>query len=82
MQAEEQAVRQVRLAYILQAIAKEEGIAATDEDVSARIAEIAEARHVKPEEVRENLEKSGSMDGFREQLRAEKSLKFVVDASK
>ncbi len=82
VQAEEQAVRQVRLAYILQAIAKEENLEATDEDVAARIAEIAEARHAKPEEIRENIEKNGSMEGLKEQLRAEKSLKFVVDASK
>ena len=82
VQAEEQAVRQVRLAYILSEIAKAEKIEATDEDVAARIAEIAEARHAKPEEIRETIEKNGSMEGLKEQLRAEKSLKFVVDSSK
>ena len=82
VQAEEQALRQVRLAYILKAIAEEEKLEVTDEDVSKRIAEIAEARHAKPEEIRENIEKNDSMDGLKEQLRAEKTLKFVVDSSK
>ena len=81
-QAEEQAVRQVRLAYILAGIAKEENIEVTEEDVSARIAAIAEANHKKPEEVREAIDKAGDMGGLKEQLRAEKALKFVVDESK
>jgi trigger factor len=81
-QAEEQAVRQVRLAYILAAIAKEENLEATEEEIAARIAAIAEANRKKPEEVRESIEKAGNMDGLKEQLRAEKALKLVVDESK
>ena len=81
-QAEEQALRQVRLAYILAGIAKEEGIEATEEDVSARIAEIAEAGRKSPGEVRESIEKSNGMAGLKEQLRAEKAIKLVVDESK
>lgn len=81
-QAEEQAVRQVRLAYILSGIAKEESIEATDEDVSKRIAEIAEANNKKPEEIRESIEKAGNMDGLKAQLRSEKALKLVIDESK
>ena len=81
-QAETQAVNQVRLSYILDAIADEEKIEVPEEDVAARIAAIAEGSRRTPEEVREAIEKAGNMDGLKAQLRAEKALKLVVDESK
>src|SRR5574344_1884585 len=76
--AEKTAKTQVRLSYILGAIAKEEKIEATDADLAKRIEAIAAQAKTTPAEVREALEKNGNLAGLKGQIVAEKAPEPVL----
>lgn len=76
--------KQVRLTYILDAIAKEEKIVATDEDIIARLGDVA-ASQPKPttaEEIFENIRANGNLDGARAQVVGEKVIEFIIENAK
>ena len=83
-QAETNAVRQVRLSYILSGIAKEEALEVTEADVEAGLEKIAQAQRssLTAADVRAQIEKNGNFDAFKEQLKAEKALERVVELAK
>jgi trigger factor len=76
------AKRQLRLRYILGAIADQEGITVNDEEVNAKIVSLAEDLQSKPEQLRAKIEKNGRMDRLRAQVREEKTLGHLLDVAK
>ncbi|MBR1587303.1 MAG: trigger factor [Kiritimatiellae bacterium] len=80
--AETNATRQVRLSYILLGIAKAENLEATDADVTAGLEKMAAANGKTAEELRKQMEENDQADLYKEQLRAEKALDFVLDEAK
>ena len=80
--AETNATRQVRLSYILLGIAKAENLEVTDADVTAGIEKIANANGKSADEVRKQMEEHEHIDLYKEQLRAEKALDFVLAEAK
>ena len=80
--AETNATRQVRLSYILLGIAKAENLEATDDDVTAGLEKMAAANGKTAEELRAQMNKNGQTDLYKEQLRAEKALDFVLAQAK
>lgn len=78
------AIKQVRLSYILLAIATAENLTGDDEAVKAALEKLAANYNgkVTADELRANLEKQGQLELYREQVRAERALKFVVDNAK
>ncbi len=81
--AETNATRQVRLSYILLGIAKAENLEVTDDDVSAGLAKMAENSNGKTaEDLRKQLDENGQVELYKEQLRAEKALDFVLAEAK
>ena len=78
------AVRRVRLSYILHGIAKEEGIEVSEEDVMAGLENMAAASGGKTTaaDLRKQIEENDRLDGYKEQLAAEKALDFVLAAAK
>ncbi len=82
--ADNNAVRQVRISYILAGIADKESIEITDEDVTKGLEKMAESsnRPVTAAELRKQLEDNGQVDGYKEQLRAEKALDLVLAEAK
>ena len=78
------AVRRVRLSYLLQGIAKEEGIEVSEEDVMAGLENMAAASGGKTTaaDLRKQIEENGQVNGYKEQLAAEKALDFVLAAAK
>ncbi len=73
------AERTVRWAYLLGAIARAEGIEVTDEDVDARIREIAEADGRPVSLVKSFFEQEGRIDGLRNYLLEQKVIEKVVE---
>ena len=63
------ALRAVRRALLLEAIAVREGITPSEEEVSARVEQIAEARKQPVPAVRRLLERSGDLDALQVSLR-------------
>jgi trigger factor len=82
--AETNAARQVRLSYILLGIADAEKIEATDADVAAGLEKIAAGSNGRTtvEDLRRQLAEQNQTAIYREQVRAEKALDFVLAQAK
>lgn len=82
--AQNNAIRQVRLSYILLGIAKAEKLEVSDDDVTAALQKIADNSNGSAtlESLRKNLADKGQTELYREQIRAEKAIQFVLDAAK
>jgi trigger factor len=78
------ATKQVRLTYILEAIAKEEKIEVSDDDMKERLAPFA-AREKEPttaEAMLETLKANGTLDDVRAQMVGEKVVEFIIENAK
>jgi len=82
--AEANAIRQVRLSYILLGIAKDEKIEASDADVTAGLEKIAAGSNGQAtvEDLRKQLAEQDQEALYREQIRAEKALDLVLAEAK
>ena len=82
--AEANAVRQVRLSYILLGIAKAENIEATDADVNAGLEKMAAGSNGKTTaaDLLKQLQEHDQVDLYKEQLRAEKAIDLFLSEAK
>ncbi len=82
--AEANAVRQVRLSYILLGIAKAENIEATDADVNASLEKMAAGSNGKTTaaDLLKQLQEHDQVDLYKEQLRAEKAIDLILSEAK
>ena len=82
--AENHAVQQVRLGYVLEEIAKAENIEITEDDIEKGLERIAAAQRepTTAADVRKRFEENGNMEIFRDQLKAEKALDLVLAEAK
>lgn len=69
----------VRADLALRAVVAQEGIEATDDEVDAEIARMAERAGEKPEKVREEFEQRGAVEAVRSDIARGKALRFMVD---
>ncbi|OPA80316.1 trigger factor [Paenibacillus selenitireducens] len=80
MQADAQ--KRVRNNLVLEQIAKEENIVATEEDVNEELSQMAEAYKRSTDEIRSILSANGSLANLTEEVAIRKTVKFLVDNSK
>jgi trigger factor len=73
------AQERVKMAYILSRIADEEKLAVEDGEVDARIQRMAADFGMPPEKMRAELEKRNGIEGLRSEIRAEKTLDFLLE---
>jgi trigger factor len=73
---------EVRGQLLLEAIADKEGIAVTDEELTAHIEATAKARNTPAAKLRAELQRDGRIDNVTYSLRQDKVLKFLVDSAK
>jgi FKBP-type peptidyl-prolyl cis-trans isomerase (trigger factor) len=76
--ASRSANEKVKINYILHRIAEQEKIEATEEEVSARITEMAPLHKAKPAELRAELEKRNAIERIREAIRVTKTLDLLL----
>jgi len=76
------AEKRVRNNLVLEAIAKAEGLQATDEELDKELETMAEQYQRSVEEIRSILEANGRIDDVREGLTVKKAVDFLVDNSK
>lgn len=81
-QATETARRQLRIDYVLAAIAREEKIEVSEEAYDAKVAELAKEFSAKPEELKAQIEKNGRRENLLVQIRNEQTLQFIYDQAK
>ena len=77
----DEATRQVRLLFILDEIANQEKVEASDEEVTDAYKAIAAQYTKTEEEVRAHYEKEGLVDNLRDKIREGKTVKFLLDNS-
>uniref|UniRef100_A0A7C2E3G3 Trigger factor n=1 Tax=Ammonifex degensii TaxID=42838 RepID=A0A7C2E3G3_9THEO len=73
------AERNLKTRLVLDAIAKTEGITASDAEVNEEIAKVAGLYRQEPAELRQALADSGKLDFVRQKLVREKTVQFLVD---
>ena len=76
------AEREVRTELVLKAVAKAEGIEATDEDIDAEIARIAEIYSQEVDSVRGIFETQGTLPLIARDLQMKKTIAFLTDNAK
>ena len=76
---EEQATRQVKVRLVLEAIIKKEKIEATEEEINAKLEEMANAYGNKVEDLQKN---EGLVAYITETIKSENAIKFIVDNAK
>ncbi len=75
----EEAEKRVKANLVLDAIIKEEGLEASEEELQEKIEELANQYGDSPERVREVFEKQGRLDMIREEIRMRKLIDFLVN---
>jgi len=75
----EQAARDLRLHFVLDAIAKKEDIEVADAEVDARIRFMAAQYGRKADRLREDMEASGHLDSMRNQILEDKVVRLLLD---
>ena len=71
--------RRVRGTLLLDEIARREGLEVTDSEVSDRIEREASELGLRPQQIRQRLEKGGALQALRSQILREKTLDFVLN---
>ena len=80
-EAYEKAEKEVKKYLVINAIAKENNIKATSKEVDERIKEIADLYGVKFEELKEQYRKSGDTLRIREDIKIDKTFKFLLEVA-
>jgi len=75
----EVAVKRVRAMLILEAIAQQEGIEVTGEEIQRRLQHEAKRQNISVGDLKEQLARKGNLDGLQRQLLREKALDFLLD---
>lgn len=76
-----QAERRVRLALIMEQIAKDHSIEAAEEDIEEKVMETAKELGQSPDVVRDIYNKNNMLDSLAETIRTEKTLKYLIDGA-
>jgi trigger factor len=75
-------VERVKLSYILSRIADEEKINVEESEIDAHVESMAKRYGVSPERLRADLEKANGMERLRSDIRADKTLSFLLENAK
>ena len=77
--SETQAQEQLKLFFIMDKIAEKLEIETTEEELNGYIAQAAASRGKRPEKMREELVRDGSLAQFREQIRSQKCIERLLE---
>jgi trigger factor len=81
-EAQTKAEEQVKLRYIIMAIADEEKITVSDQEISEEIVRMAVSQRRDAAEYRKELEKEGHLESVGDQLRFGKTVEFLLEKAK
>ena len=76
------AKRQVRLRYILDAIAQQEALVLSDEELDDKIKQLSQEFRMKPEQLRAQIEKNERLELLRKQTLNEKTVRYLLEQLK
>ena len=81
-QMKSDAEKRVRNNLVLEAVAKQEGIAVSEDELSEELEKLAKMYNRPAEELRDIFTRNGNLDNLNEDLTLRKTIKFLVDNSK
>lgn len=81
-EAKEKAEEQVKLRYIIMAIADAEAVKVDDQEISAEVVRMAVQQRRDAAEFRKELEKEGHLDSVGDQIRFGKTIEFLLEKAK
>lgn len=70
--------REIREEWVLEAVAQQQGLTASDEEVDERLAELARKHGVPPARLRREYAERGLVEAIRSQIREERALEFLL----
>ncbi len=73
-----EAIKRIKTSLCLEKIAEEQKLEATDEDVDKKIDDMAKQYGMKSEDLKKNIQ-DDELDTFKEQIKMEKAIDFVMD---
>ncbi|MGN0241008.1 MAG: trigger factor [Candidatus Weimeria sp.] len=73
-----EAIKRIKTSLCLEKIAEEQKLEATDEDIDKRIADMAKQYNMKAEDLKKNIP-DDELDTFKEQIKMEKAIDYVMD---
>ena len=80
--SEEQAKEQLKTFFIMDKVAEKLEIEVSEEEINGRIAQLAIQRRQRPERMRDEMERDGSLAQFRLQVREEKCIANLLESAK
>lgn len=80
--SEDQAKQQLKMFFIMDKVAQKYDISVTDEEINGHIAQIAAYRGRRPEKMREEMQRDGSLANFTLQVREEKCIEKILEKAK
>jgi hypothetical protein len=80
--SEQQAKEQVKLFFIMDKVAEQLGISVSEEELNGYIAQTAIQRRQRPERLREEMERDGSLGQFKLQVRENKCVAKMLETAK
>jgi trigger factor len=79
--SEQQAEKQLKTFFIMDKVADELGVSVTDEEINGQIAQLAIQRGQRPEKMREQMERDGSLAQFSLQVRQNKCIAKLLETA-
>jgi trigger factor len=79
--SEEQAKQQLKVFFIMDKIAQNFKIETTDEEINGHIAEMAMQRKLRPERMKEEMQREGSLEQFKLQVREQKVIAKLLESA-
>ena len=76
-----EAIKRIKTSLCLEKIAEEQKLEATDEDIDKRIDDMAKQYGMKSEDLKKNIQ-DDELDTFKEQIKMEKAIDFVMENAK
>ena len=70
--SEQQAQQQLKVFFIMDKVADKLGIKTTEEEINGHIAQLAIQKKIRPERLKEEMQRDGSLDQFKSQVREQK----------
>jgi len=80
--SEEQAREQLKLFFIMEKVAEKLEIEVDEEEINGRIAQVAMQQGQRPEKMREQMERDGSLAQFSLQVREQKCIEKLLESAK
>ena len=79
--SEEQAVKQLKIFFIMDKVADKLGIDVSEEEINGHIAQLAMRRGQRPEKMREDMERNGTLAQFTLEVRQDKCIAKLLETA-